>query len=118
MAEVNVFVICPVRDITEKEQVVIQQYIQELESKGHRVHYPPRDTNQNDPIGLNICKQNREAIAFADRIDIYWTSKSKGTLFDLGMAFALNKRFKLINEITPTPKKSFENVLLKLSENK
>lgn len=65
---------------------------------------------------MKICKRNRKAIEEADRIDIYWTDKSQGTKFDLGMVFALRKPIKIINRkgLEKTPHKSFVNVLLEL----
>jgi nucleoside 2-deoxyribosyltransferase len=63
-------------------------------------------------IGLRICQDNRAAIEAADEIHIYWNPDSKGSLFDLGIAFALRKQIVLINTVKPTATKSFENVLL------
>jgi len=118
MEQKSVFIICPVRNLTDHEKRIIENYISNLEREGYNVHYPPRDTNQKDPIGLNITTENREAIKNSDRIDIYWNPKSSGSLFDLGMAFAYKKPIKLINEndVLPTEKKSFENVLLELNK--
>ncbi len=114
--EKKIFMICPVRDATDEEKGFLQDYMSQLESQGHKVHYPPRDTNQDDPIGLNICSENRQAIRDADEIHIYWTKKSKGTLFDIGMMFMAEKPVVLINrvDIEKTPHKSFQNVLLEI----
>ena len=116
--EKKIFMICPVREATEEEAKFLQEYMSQLESQGHKVHYPPRDTNQEDPIGLNICSENRQAIRDADEIHIYWTKKSKGSLFDFGMLFYGEKPVVLINrvKIEPTPHKSFQNVLLELDK--
>ena len=113
-----VFMICPVRGITEEESQFLQDYVADLESKGHKVHYPPRDTHQDDPVGYNICRENRQAILDADEVHIYWNSSSSGSKMDLGMTFMLEKPLKLINreQVQPTPHKSFENVVLKLDE--
>ena len=114
----KVFIICPVRNLTPEEDKEIKVYINMLESKGIKVHYPPRDTNQNDSIGLRICSDNKKALRESDRIDIYLNSSSSGTLFDFGMAFALEKPICLINrdKLKPTDGKSFINVLLSLDE--
>ena len=87
------FLICPVRehDIHETEEIV-----RGLELQGWEVHWPPRDTPQTDPIGLEICGANLRAIKVADRIFVVWDGKSQGCLFDLGMAFALGKRITVI----------------------
>ncbi|HII15188.1 MAG TPA: hypothetical protein HA362_02650 [Nanoarchaeota archaeon] len=114
--EKRVFLICPVRNITGDEQKFLHGYIADLESRGYKVHYPPRDTNQNDSVGMNICAENRDAIRNADEVHVYWNAGSSGSGFDLGMAFMLGKPIKLINKdkISATPHKSFENVLLAL----
>jgi len=116
ISEKSAFIIGPVRNMTEEEKRVIGGYVSKLESEGYKVHYPPRDTNQDDPIGTNIIAENREAIRNADEIHVYWNGKSKGSLFDIGMAYTLDKPIVLINrgDIKKTPHKSFENVLLEL----
>lgn len=115
MVTMKVFIICPVRHLEKKEKKKIMEHIKRLEDQGHQVHYPSRNTNQDDPIGYNICLQNTQAIIDADEVHIYWNSKSKGSLFDLGMAFIIDKTIRLINEVKTTEHKSFENVLLKLN---
>lgn len=116
----KIFLICPVRNITEEERERMKQYIKNIEKQGHKVHWPPRDTNQDDPIGLRICTDNAEAIIEADEIHVWWNPDSKGSLFDLGMAFILDvlhgKKIILANpdEVDSANKKSFNNVLLAL----
>lgn len=112
----NVFIICPVRNITDKEKDALMRFVEELENQGNKVHWPPRDTNQNDPTGLRICKDNRDAIEKADYVYVWWNEESQGSLFDIGMAFALKKRVCLINShlVIKTVNKSFNNVLLAL----
>ena len=113
----KIFVICPVRDATPEVDKEIREYIKGLEEKNWEVHYPPRDTNQDDKIGINICTENKHAILNADEIHIYWTDYSTGSLFDLGMSFLAGKPIKLINRdaVKPTDgTKSFNNVLREL----
>jgi hypothetical protein len=114
--EKKIFLICPVRNITKEEDTFLQGYISSLEEKGHKVHYPPRDTNQDDPIGLDICSENRAAIRESDEVHIYYNPESSGSGFDFGMVFMVEKPIKLINkkEIERTPHKSFQNVLHEL----
>ena len=59
------FLICPVRghDPAETEEIVA-----DLESRGYDVHWPPRDTNQDDPHGFRICSDNKKAIEEAEII--------------------------------------------------
>ncbi len=138
----RIFLICPVRKgkkrwfrrflefvgvFTDKEiqeQKAIAKYVADLEKAGHKVHWPLRDTNQNDPIGLRICSDNREAILESGEIHIWWNKKSQGSLFDFGMAFAFlaifRKKIVLANpeSVERTPTKSFNNVLLELHNKK
>ncbi len=115
----KIFIICPVRGATKKEKKLIEKHISDLEEEGHKVYYPPRDTNQDDPIGLRICFDNRNAIKRADEIHVYWNGKSSGSLFDLGMCFMYGKLVFLINNKdvkrdAKKGKKSFQNFLLAL----
>ncbi len=116
----KIFLICPVRNMTEEERKKMEQYIKNLEKQGHKIHWPPRDTNQDDPIGLRICTDNARAIIEADEIHVWWNPDSKGSLFDLGMAFMLDvlrgKKIILANpeNIDKTDSKSFNKVLLVL----
>lgn len=103
------FLICPVRghEMSETEEIV-----RELEVD-FDVYWPPRDTNQNDPIGFEICKSNLNAIRNADVVHIIWDGKSMGSVFDLGMAFALGKPIVPIQLPEPTDGKSFQNMINK-----
>jgi hypothetical protein len=113
---VKIFLICPVRNVTPEETKAIQAYVADLEVKGHQVYWPARDTNQDDPIGLRICKDNRMAILQADGVHVWWNPASTGSMFDLGMAFMAHKWVVLVNGVEPTVGKSFNNFLLKLQE--
>ena len=84
----RIFVICSVRGADEEYRNKLEEYVRKLESDGHIVHLPHRDTNQ-DAIGLEICKQNANAMDDSDEIHIFYNSKSQGTHFDMGVAFAL-----------------------------
>ncbi len=110
---ISAFIICPVRGVTAEQRTDIERYVLMMEGRGHEVHWPERDTNQDDPIGNRICEDNLAAIQAADEVHVYWTTTSTGTLFDLGMAWALRKPIVLINPPEAMPQKSFENLLLK-----
>lgn len=112
----RIFVICPVRDASEKDRKALLEYVESKEREGFKVHYPARDTDQEDPVGLEICARNRDAIEASDEVHVMWDPRSTGSLFDLGMAFALRKRVVLINasDVEETPSKSFGNVLRSL----
>ena len=114
----KIFLISPVREATEEELNNIKNYVELLESKGHKVHWPRRDTNQIDSVGTRICKDNSTAIIDSDEIHVWWNGISTGSLFDFGMAFMYNimqgTPIRLANPemIKKTPHKSFENVLI------
>ena len=112
----KIFLISPVRAISEIDLTRIRDYVKRQEKLGHQVYFPIRDTNQNDKIGLRICRDNRKAIEDADEIHIWWNEESQGSLFDFGIAFGLKKKIVLINsyKIQPTSEKSFDNVLFAL----
>ena len=82
-----------------------------MEADGFTVHWPPRDTRQDDPVGLDICKANRAAIAQADAVHIVWDGKSTGSLFDAGMAFAMGKPITCLSLPPATDVKSFQNMM-------
>src|SRR5208337_4579267 len=110
----KIFLICPVRNATPEETKAIQDYVADLEVKGHQVYWPARDTDQVDSIGLRICKDNRKAIKEADVIHVWWNPNSTGSLFDLGMAFMSDKPIAVVNGVESTVGKSFNNLLLAL----
>ena len=68
----------------------------EYESKsGERCYIPGRDTPQTN--GDEILPINLEAMRNCDdEIPVFWDGGSKGTLFDMGMAYALEKPIKVI----------------------
>jgi nucleoside 2-deoxyribosyltransferase len=80
--------------------------------QGLAIYWPYRDTNQQDPSGLRICKDNRKAIEESDIVFVYWDGLSQGSLFDLGMAFAFRKRIIPLSLPQLTPGKSFQNMVI------
>lgn len=122
MAWERIFLICPVRNSRPEVQKRIAAYVAGLEAKGHSVYWPARDTDQLDPIGLEICKKNLFAILLAGEIHIWYDATSQGSVFDLGAALMASehiqkKRFVIANpeEVHLTSGKSFQNVLLSLA---
>ena len=108
MKKLKAFLICPVRGVDPE---ITKKYVDGLEHDGFIVHWPPRDTNQEDETGFNICLQNRQAIEESDCVFVVWDGKSQGCLFDLGMAFAMNKKIYVLNVPPPTEGKSFQNMM-------
>jgi nucleoside 2-deoxyribosyltransferase len=83
----RIYLICPVRNATR----TFESYVAELEAQGHTVHFPPRDVAQDCPTGQTICEKHRAAMIEADEVHVVWDVESKGSHFDLGMAYALHK---------------------------
>jgi len=102
------FLICPVRGADWRLTRIV---CEELEAGGWQVYWPPRDTNQQDETGYQICLENLEAIKKSDMIFVVWDGKSQGCLFDLGIAFALGKPIREVNLPPATRHKSFQNMI-------
>ncbi|MGD9001868.1 MAG: nucleoside 2-deoxyribosyltransferase [Anaerolineae bacterium] len=102
------YLICPVRghDMSETADLV-----RRLEDEGWEVHWPPRDTDQVDETGYRICRDNRRAIEEADVVFVVWDGRSKGCLFDLGMAFAMGKPVRVVELPAHTEERSFQKMV-------
>lgn len=113
----RIFLIAPVRGISDTYKDGIQTQVEWLEQQGYDVHWPMRDTPQ-DATEKEICDTNYLAIRQCDEVRIIWDGKSQGCLFDLGMAFALGKPIKSIAGYFPraTREKSFANLVYTLEE--
>ena len=111
----NIYIICPVRNATKEQKEALKEYKKKLITDGHVPYYPDDDNphEHTDDVGNLICDENRRAIAEADEIHIYWDALSAGTLFDLGIAYALGKRLVIVNDadVILTKKKSFSNMI-------
>jgi hypothetical protein len=117
----KIFIICPVRNVELEVSEQLRVYVAGLEQAGHEVHWPSRDTDQSDDHGIGICITNCDAIIGADEVHIWWDPDSTGSKFDLGMLFALLrvglvKKVVMIDPVSYTPLKSFENVLRALEK--
>jgi len=112
----KIFIICTVRRASEEYKKELEDYAAILESEGHEVHLPHRDTNQN-ATGGEICRQNATAIYNSDRVDIFYNELSQGTHFDMGVAFAFGKRIKIVKNGEMTSDKSFSRMLVEWESN-
>jgi nucleoside 2-deoxyribosyltransferase len=108
----KIYLICPVRNTTFDSTSIVEN----LETSGHIVHFPPRDVDQLDPIGTAIVSAHLEAMRKADAVYVVWDVNSKGSHFDLGMAVALNKPLVLISTLQDDAEgKSYLKVIKALS---
>ncbi len=120
----NIFIICPVRNVSQEINAKIATYVQMLERQGHNVYWPLRDTDQDDSTGFNICMDSAMEIRLADEVHIWYDPASQGSIFDLGALVMTariigpSKRIVLINrdQVLPTVGESFTNVVLELTK--
>jgi len=70
------------------------EHAQNLLKEGHEVKMPAFDSIEGDEYA--ICKYNRSAIEWSDRVHVLWDARSVGTIFDLGMCFAMRKPIDVI----------------------
>lgn len=90
----KIFLICPVREAGDAVNERIAAYVAAQENAGHRVHWPKRDTKQDgDPVGIRICRDNREAMFAANEVHVWYDPRSRGSCFDIGMAFAFQVKY-------------------------
>ncbi len=95
----KIFLVCPVRNATEEQRKWIENFVNEKYREGYIIHAPHLHTRQVDLFGgYAICIQNAEAVASSREIDIYYDQTSTGSVFDLGVAYALHKPLRLLNE--------------------
>lgn len=106
----KIFIICTVRNATDEYKSKLETYVSELENSGNKVHLPHRDTNQNAK-GIEICRQNMQAIKDADEVHIFYNSTSQGTHFDMGVSFALDKKIVIVENEPLTEGKSYQRML-------
>lgn len=108
----KVYILCPVRNVDEKQQAAINAHAATLEAAGHDVHNPRYAVDQSCPTGYAIVTGHLEAIRGADEVHIFWDAQSFGSHTDLGSAMALNKRLRLIREFSVDgPSKSYLKVI-------
>lgn len=121
----RIYIICPVRKVTEEQKIEIEKHVDRLEKQGHIVHYPPVDVDQSQR-SIDICTEHAKAMLVADEVHIALDNTSRGSIWDAGMAYVLHILalartgkglvFKMVPGfvIEPTEHKSYENVLLEL----
>lgn len=98
-----VYLISPVRQVTEEQSKQISTHAESLKRQGARLFNPVEDAPQEDKTGFNIVMAELNFMLKASvengRVDILWNAggkPSEGSRVDLGMAFALDLEFKLV----------------------
>lgn len=111
----KIYIICAVRNATQERVAELREYAEQKRAEGHRVHFPPDDAPQSDPTGEAICRTHLDAMRDADEVHVFWDVESKGSHFDLGMAYAMQKRMVPVSCERPDgPEKSYWKVLCAL----
>lgn len=111
----KIFIICSVRGASEEYRSKLEKYVANLEAQGILVHLPHRDTDQS-ARGIDICRQNAKAIEECDEVHIFYNSASQGTHFDMGVAFALNKKIVICENEDFGEGKSYPRMLTEWEE--
>jgi len=106
----RVFVISSVRNASPVLRSRLEEYSAHLTENGHEVYLPHRDTRQ-DVSSLQIVVQNRKSIEAADEVHLFYCPDSQGSHFELGLAFAMNKRVKVIENVEYPEGKSFARMV-------
>jgi hypothetical protein len=112
----KIFFISPVRQATPESKKVCEKYVRELEEAGHEVHWPIRDTDQTDPVGIRICDTNLSKILEADEIHIWFLKTSTGIHFDLGATYILIRILGYKKKVVFVNKDEFSGEIDKLIE--
>ena len=76
-----------------------KQALEYEEEIGIPCYIPIRDTDQSGPE-VKILKQNLEGMKPCDEVHVIWDLSSLGTIFDIGMAYALGKPIKIVKTKT------------------
>ncbi len=93
----KIYLIHPVRKASSRQLLLVESYVKQQEEEGHKVFFPLEDTPQGDETGYQILQTEYRAIKDADEVHVFWDKESKGSHFDLGMAFALRKRIVMVH---------------------
>ena len=111
-------------DLIKSEELrKIYSYVENLEDGGSNVHWPLRDTEQNDPTGgYVICRTNLGEIMEREEVHIWYAETSGGSKFDMGAVFMLvemlgfEKKLVIVNEneVVDNSKKSLFKVFKNL----
>jgi hypothetical protein len=115
----NIYLLCPVRNMTVDQKDVLENYIKTQESLGHKIH-SFKNVDQSDDTGFNIVMGHFEGMKSSDEIHVFWDVCSKGSHFDLGMALVFseleNKKIKLIKCFSDEEGKSYWKAISRYCE--
>jgi hypothetical protein len=95
----NSFFIYPINQLEDKEGFRIREIVEQERKKGYGV----TTSGFISDSAYGLCKQNAIAIANSNNIYMHYSSKSRASMFDLGMVYYFssinrNRTFRLLNE--------------------
>lgn len=109
----KIYIICSVREADPADTAFLRRGVKLLREEGHEVFFPPDDAPQDDVTGRAIIETEAQAIRDADEVHVFWDVNSKGSHFDLGIAYALGKKIVPIANMHPEKKgKSYWKAVL------
>lgn len=122
-----VYLLSPVRNVTEDQAEVIAKHAKSLDVPGIRLFNPIEDAPQQDATGYNIVMAELnflfEAANNGGKVDVLWNlggTPSEGSRVDVGMAISLGLPINLVdifNADSPTgPQKCFSLLKGEVSE--
>lgn len=107
------YVIGPVRKAQPERTAFIRHWVRRRQAQGERVFWSAEDVEQDDATGIGICQAERIALGRSRRVAVFWDVTSKGSHFDLGMAYAFGIPVSIICQFEPdVPGKSYVKVML------
>jgi hypothetical protein len=103
MQECAVYILAPVRGVTDAQRSVVVGHVEKLRGEGREVLDTMTGIDQNDPTGYGIVAGELAFLrALAEKqgeVHMFWTvgdTVSEGSRVDLGMAIAFGLKLQLI----------------------
>lgn len=104
MSAERVYVLSPVRQVTEEQAAQIAKHVETLHKQDIRVFNPVDDAPQDDATGYNIVMAElnflHKTAEEGGRVDILWNlggKPSEGSRVDVGMAIGLGLPLNLVD---------------------
>jgi hypothetical protein len=101
--ETLVYLLSPVRNVTDDQALAIAEHAKSLDKPGIRLFNPVKDAPQQDATGYNIVMAElnfmHEAALNGGRADVLWNMggrPSEGSRVDIGIALALGLQINLV----------------------
>lgn len=103
-------IIAPFLNLNQEKKNRYENYAARLEEEGNSVHLACRDTNMK-ASSIEICMRNSKRIQQAEEVHIFYESDRVEVHFDIGIAFAHNKKIVVVDSCRRSDGPSFQNLL-------